>query len=154
MEPGLISLTVLVISLVAGTVAVHSMGTLLLLWGAVKSRVNSAGRLGVLRLTADVTILVVALLQLHMLEIALWAVLYQHEGCFPDFRTAIYFSLTTYSTFGSGEVRLTEHYRMLGGVEALAGVVMMSWSTAILIAYLRRVYSPLFARWGRREPER
>ena len=149
----MISLTVLVISMVAVTVAVHSIGTLLLLWGTVKSRVVTAGRLGVLRLTASVTILVVALLQVHMLEIALWAVVYQHEGCFPDFRTSIYFSLATYSTFGSGEVLLTARYRMLVGVEALAGVVMMSWSTAILIAYLHRVYSPLLDRWGRGQPE-
>ena len=51
---------------------------------------------------------------------------------------------------GYGDVLLNQHYRMLGGIEALAGVMMMSWSTAILIAYLQRVYAPLFDRWGRR----
>lgn len=42
---------------------------------------------------------------------------------------------------------LTEEWRILGGVEALAGVMMMSWSTAILIARVQWVHSRLLDRW-------
>ena len=47
-----------------------------------------------MRITVGVTIRVLALLLLHMLEVALWAPLYYKEGCFSDPRTSLYFSLT------------------------------------------------------------
>jgi hypothetical protein len=82
-----------------------------------------------------------------MLEVALWASLYYKEGCFSDPRTSLYFSLITYSTVGYGDVVLSAQYRMLGGVEALVGILMLSWSTALLIGYLQRVYSQVVDRW-------
>jgi len=91
---------------------------------------------------------VMALLLLHLLEVGLWAALFQWAGCFPDFRTSVYFSLITYATVGYGDVVLNEQYRMLGGIEALVGVLMMSWSTALLIGYVQWVYSHLIGRWS------
>jgi voltage-gated potassium channel len=147
MELPPISLAAFAIVLVIGTVAIHSVGTFFLLWGTVKYPARSSGRSGYMRLTAGVTIRVLALLLLHMLEVALWAALFYKEDCFPDLRTSIYFSLITYSTVGYGDVVLNVQYRMLGGIEALVGVLMLSWSTAILIGYLQRAYSPLLDRW-------
>jgi voltage-gated potassium channel len=143
MEPLPISLAVFALALVVGTVLIHSVGSFLLLWGSVKFQARSSSLSTSIRLTVGVTIRVLALLLLHMLEVALWAALFYREGCFPDFRTSIYFSLITYSTVGYGDVVLNVQYRMLGGIEALVGILMLSWSTAILIGYLQRIYSPL-----------
>jgi ion channel len=147
MEPLPIALVALTIALIIGNVAIHSVGTFFLLWGTVKLTVTSPGRPTSMRITVGVTIRVLALLLLHMLEVALWAALYYKEGCFSDLRTSLYFSLVTYATVGYGDVVLNAQYRMLGGIEALVGVLMMSWSTALLIGYLQRVYSQLVDRW-------
>ena len=98
-------------------------------------------------LTLLLTCVVLALLLLHLLEVALWATFFYRQGCFPDLRTSVYFSLITYATVGYGDVVLTEEWRILGGVEALAGVMMMSWSTAILIGALQWAYNRLLAIW-------
>ena len=148
MEQLSISLAALAIALVASTVIVHSVGTVFVLWRVVTARTRHSGPAGPMRITVRVMALVLAMLQLHLCEIAIWAAVYRVEGCFGDLRTSLYFSLISYATVGYGDVLLKEQYRMLGGIEALAGVMMMSWSTAILIAYLQRVYAPLFDRWG------
>jgi len=147
MEPLPISLIAFAIALIIGNVVIHSIGTFFLVWGSVKLKPTGSTRPTSLRVTVGVTIRVIVLLLLHMIEVALWATLYYREGCFSDFRTSIYFSLVTYATVGYGDVVLNAQYRMLGGVEALVGILMMSWSTAILIGYLQRVYPRLVDRW-------
>ena len=154
MEPLPISLVAFAVALVAGTVAIHSVGTYFLLWGAVRYHYRISGRSHFILLTGGVTVRVLALLLVHMLEVALWAVLFYGEGCFPDLRTSIYFSLITYSTVGYGDVVLNVQYRMLGGIEALVGILMLSWSTALLIGYLQRAYTPILDLWrGSRRDE-
>jgi voltage-gated potassium channel len=133
--------------LIVGTVAIHSVGTFFLLWGAVRYLDRSSGRSQFFALTWGMMIRVLALLLMHMLEIGLWAYLFYREGCFPDLRTSIYFSLITYSTLGYGDILLSVQYRMLGGIEALVGVLMLSWSTALLIGYLQRAYTPVLESW-------
>jgi hypothetical protein len=77
-----------------------------------------------LRNTAAVTVVVVALLTLHLTEVAVWAAFYHSRECFPDFATALFFSLVSYSTLGDGNVSLTSEWRLLGGVEAITGTLM------------------------------
>jgi len=149
MEALPVSLIAFAIVLIVSTVAIHSVGTFFLLWGTVKYQDRRSGESRFLSLTWGVMIRVLALLLLHMMEVALWAVLFFKEGCFADLRTSIYFSLITYSTVGYGDVVLNVQYRMLGGIEALVGVLMLSWSTALLIGYLQRAYTPLLDLWRR-----
>jgi len=49
---------------------------------------------------------VTVLLVLHSLEILLWAKFYLSRNCFPDWETAYYFSLVSYTTLGFGDVVL------------------------------------------------
>ena len=149
MEPFSFSIVTIAIALVAGTVAIHSLGTFFLIWGVEKHRARSSGTPGYARVTFRLTFVVLALLLLHLLEVALWAAYFHIRSCFPDLHTSFYFSLITYATVGYGDVVLTEQYRVLGGIEALLGVLLMSWSTALLIAYVQRVYSQLRDRLGR-----
>ncbi|HTS05773.1 MAG TPA: ion channel [Candidatus Eisenbacteria bacterium] len=154
MEPLPVSLIALAIALIVSTVAIHSVGTFFLLWGTVKYQDRRSKQSRFLSLTWGVMIRVLALLLLHMMEVALWAVLFFKEGCFADLRTSLYFSLITYSTVGYGDVVLNVQYRMLGGIEALVGVLMLSWSTALLIGYLQRAYTPILDLWrGSRRDE-
>lgn len=148
MDPRPISLIAVAIVLVAGNVSIHALGSFALLWGFVKCWAPISGRPSYARLTAGLTLVVLVLLLLHVLEIVLWAAFFLHQGCFTDPRTSIYFSLVTYTTVGYGDIVLSEQYRILGGIEALAGVLMMSWSTALLLGYVQRVYGRLLEHWG------
>ena len=83
---------------------------------------------------------VVALMLLHAIEVAVWAQFYFHEHCFPDLGTAYYFSLTSYTTVGYGDVVLVRPWRFLGGWEAMLGVLMFGWSTAALATLLHHLH--------------
>jgi hypothetical protein len=140
------SIAAIGLALAAGTVAIHSIGTFFLLWVFAKFRTRSSGGPGYTKVTLRLTSIVLALLLLHLLEVLLWAAYFSFRGCLPDVSISFYFSLITYATVGYGDVVLTAQYRLLGGIEALTGVLMMSWSTALLIAYVQRVYSQFLHR--------
>jgi hypothetical protein len=54
----------------------------------------------------------------HLIEIALWAVLFVICGEFPEFGTAYYHSAVNYSTLGYGDLIMTPAWRLLGPLEA------------------------------------
>ena len=77
---------------------------------------------------------------LHLLQILVWAFLYAWRGAMPDFTTAAYFSAVTYTTTGYGDLVLPEEWRLVGGVEALTGILMCGLSTGMFFA----VFSDIF----------
>jgi hypothetical protein len=81
-----------------------------------------------------------ALLLIHAIEIALWAMFYVAAGCLPDAESAFYFSGVTYATIGYGDLVLPEPWRMLAPVEGLVGILMCGLSTAVFFAFLGRVF--------------
>ena len=84
--------------------------------------------------------LVGALLLLHLAEAIVWALFYVLVGALPDLETAAYFSLTSYTTVGYGDVVLPAAWRLLGPIEAAVGVLMLGWSTGILIVVIGVIY--------------
>jgi voltage-gated potassium channel Kch len=58
----------------------------------------------------------------------------------PDQQSAIYFSAVTYTTTGYGDLVLPAEWRLVGGVEALTGILMCSWSAAFFFAVLSEMY--------------
>ena len=77
---------------------------------------------------------------LHLLQILVWAVAYAAGGAMPDFTTASYFSAVTYTTTGYGDLVLPEEWRLVGGVEALTGILMCGLSTGMFFAVFSRVF--------------
>jgi hypothetical protein len=82
---------------------------------------------------------VFGLLLLHLLQIFVWAAFYDLGGCFQDFSTSLYFSATSYSTVGYGDVVLPTAWRVLGPIEAVTGILMFGWSTGVLFAVVNRL---------------
>jgi len=72
-------------------------------------------------------------------EVWLWAGLYRLLGILPDFETALYFSTTTFSTIGYGDVVPAHEWRILAALEGVNGFLLIGWSTAYLIAAGTRV---------------
>ena len=79
---------------------------------------------------------------LHLLEIGVWAFFYLWKGAMPDPQSAFYFSAVTYTTTGYGDLVLPVEWRLVGGVEALTGILMCGWSTGFFMAIVTRLYEP------------
>jgi voltage-gated potassium channel len=104
------------------------------LWEA---RRHSLRQLGAELLVAR---LVGGLLLLHLAEAMVWALFFLLIGLLPDLEAAAYFSLTSYTTVGYGDLLLKEPWRLLGPIEAAVGILMLGWSTGILVALITRIY--------------
>jgi hypothetical protein len=77
---------------------------------------------------------------LHLCEIAVWAAFYVWTVAMPDLQSALYFSAVTYTTTGYGDLVLPAESRLIGGVEALTGILMCGWSTGFFFAVVARLY--------------
>lgn len=75
----------------------------------------------------------------HLIEIAVWALFFFWEKAMVDLPSALYFSAVTYTTTGYGDLLLPKEWWMMGGVEALTGILMCGWSTGFFFAVVNRV---------------
>ena len=75
----------------------------------------------------------VAIVILHGLVILLWASFYWTH-CFPSWELASYFSASSDSTPGYGDLILPSEWRLLGPLEAIIGVLMSGISVSVLFA--------------------
>jgi len=85
---------------------------------------------------------VAILLFLHLGEAIVWAVFYLIAHILPDFETSVYFSITSYTTMGYGDVVLHAPWRLLGPIEGAVGILMFGWSTAIIVTAVSRFQRP------------
>lgn len=135
----MIKLLLAAIGLTTSTVIIHGLGVTGITARVARFWLQGKGRkwLGAELLLGR---LVIALLVLHLVEAAVWAVFLVATGAVPNLESAAYFSLTSYTTVGYGDVLLPEPWRLLGPIEAAVGVLMLGWSTAVIVAATGRVY--------------
>lgn len=129
------------LALTSVTVVLHALGTVHMvipatgIWRSVKA--GSGGPRPVWTLTRLVSLL----LLLHLVEMAVWAAAYAFTNVLPDFETALYYSLKSYTTVGYGDVLPSRSWRLLGPIEAAVGILMLGWSTSIIVAAVQRIYN-------------
>lgn len=89
-----------------------------------------------------VLIMVVAImLATHYVEVCAWAVFYYTTGMLTDFKSAMTYSINSYTTLGATSIDLPGKWHGLGGFEAIAGMLMFGWSTALLAAVVQKLHS-------------
>jgi hypothetical protein len=104
------------------------------------------GRVGV-SLWTDMAIVVLAISRMmaaHLVEIALWAVVFVICGEFHDFGIAYYHSAVNYTTLGYGDVVMSPSWKLLGPMEAANGVLMFGVSTALVFTLIQRLVEARF----------
>jgi voltage-gated potassium channel len=79
-----------------------------------------------------------AIVVLHGLVILLWASFYRSR-CFPSWELAFYFSASSYSTVGYGDLILPSNWRLLGPLEGITGMLMCGISVSVLFALVTRL---------------
>lgn len=72
----------------------------------------------------------------HMVQVAIWAVLFMQVGEFSDFATAFYHSMVNFSSLGYGDIVMHESWRLLGAIEASTGVLMFGLSAGAMLSVM------------------
>lgn len=76
-----------------------------------------------------------------IVEVLIWGFAYLAFDAVDGFEKAVYFSAVTFTTLGYGDVVLDGSRRLLSSFEAINGIIMFGWSTAIVIAAVQDAYS-------------
>ena len=69
----------------------------------------------------------------------MWAGVFLWLEIFVTVEAAIYFSIVSFTTLGFGDILLPQEWRLLSGMTAINGLLMIGLQTAMLIEVLRRV---------------
>jgi voltage-gated potassium channel Kch len=134
-------------ALMALCVAIHAIGVIAV-FRRMRER-ESQGARDFWRPTSILIRIASWVVFLHLVQIVVWAIFYAWRGAMPDFTTAAYFSAVTYTTTGYGDLVLPAEWRLVGGVEALTGILMCGLSTGMFFA----IFSILFDLGHERERE-
>jgi len=76
-----------------------------------------------------------------IMEVLVWSVTYLGLNAIEGFEKALYFSMVTFTTLGYGDVVLDRSWRLLASLEAVNGILMFGWSTAVVLYAVQHVYS-------------
>lgn len=138
----MLQLILIGIGLLAVTIVIHASGT------ALWVRYLASRHVGLLPWSAQraMAILVgsaIVVVGLHAIEIIVWASVYlalQPIQELATFEEAVYFSFVTFTTLGYGDITLSEGYRLLSGIQALNGIILVGWSTAMIFSVVQHVW--------------
>ena len=121
------------------TVIIHFAGLLGLMWMLRARGHRFRAHESAVGQGAAIVFVVLGLVAIHTIEIWLYGVVYLSLGALPDFESALYFSTTSFTTIGYGDVVLERSWRLFGAVEGANGLLLFGWSTAFLIAVTARM---------------
>ena len=133
----LISLLIITI-----TIIIHGLGTAFILGYLSRRHTREILSLGFRRSMVTLSITAIFLMILHYLEIALWAGAYYQIPEIEKLQTweeSIYFSMVTYATLGYGDITLPPVWRIMSGFEAMNGILLFGWSTALFYAVVQKI---------------
>ena len=74
----------------------------------------------------------------HFVEVMVWAITYGLVGIAPPSIQLIYLAFDNYTTLGYADLVAPEQWRLLRPMTALNGIMLIGWSTALIIEILRR----------------
>lgn len=132
---------------IAVTIVIHGLA----LNGAVRfvRRARKLGRVGKsFWLDFPLVVLTISFaLSAHLLEMAIWALLFMVCGEFSTFGVAYYHSAVNYTTLGYGpsDVGMSPAWSLLGPLEAADGMLMFGVSTAMIFAVIQRMLETRYA---------
>ena len=67
-----------------------------------------------------------------LLQVGIWAASFCFIGQFSNYPDAFYHSAVNFATLGYGDIVMDKPWRILGGLEAISGVLMLGLATATL----------------------
>lgn len=110
-------------------------------------------RLSFLKPRLRILVAVFGALMAHVMEVWLFAFAYFYmiqDKAFGELRGSFtgslmdcsYFSFTTYTSLGFGDIEPIGDVRFLAGLESLAGLVLISWTASFMFIEMQRLWVP------------
>ncbi len=127
--------------LVLATVVIQIAGLAVLIWIMRRRASRFAGFSYVLQQIGVILAVVMGLFLIHALQIWLYAVVFMALGEFQTLEAALYFSTSSFTTVGYGEVYLESRWRIVAAIESANGFLLLGWSTIFLLSVLTRLRS-------------
>ena len=121
------------------TVTIHFIGLLGLTWILRRSAHRFHAHEHWMGQGAAILFVVLGLVAIHTIEIWSYAFAYLTVGALREFEAALYFSTTSFTTIGYGDVVLDHRWRLFGAIEGANGLLLFGWSTAFLFAVTGRM---------------
>jgi hypothetical protein len=122
------------------TIGVHAVAlaaTARFVWREYQFRHAGVGFWTDVAIVAGVTVLA---LFAHLIDIAIWAVLFVACGEFTGFALALYHSGVNYTSLGYGDIVMSPSWKLLGPIEAADGLLMFGISTAMIFVIIQRLF--------------
>jgi len=97
------------------------------------------------RTTASVMVIVAVTLSaigLHAIEAGIWAFAYVRLGALADLRAGMLYSLNAVTSYGHTNLELSQHWYLMGALEALNGWLLFGLTTAFLFAVIDKLWVP------------
>ena len=94
------------------------------------------------RHTGKILLLIIffTLVSAHVAEAAVWGLFLNRTRLLPSFTDGLYFTATSITTLGYGDILLKYPWRHLGTLIAITGVLMFGCSTAFLFVILQDIW--------------
>lgn len=84
---------------------------------------------------------------LHVIHSLIWAgvisLIPDLQADFKDFEEIVYYSLVTFTTLGYGDLTINSEWRIFSGIEAINGIMLIGWSTALMYSLIQNIYKVL-----------
>jgi hypothetical protein len=138
------------LSLIALTIAIHATAVVMMAFAGVRTRARLETRdrdLWNLIAILICIIVVIGLLLtvLHAIECGIWAAAYWWLGALDSFTDALLYSVDSMSTRGASGLTLQRHWKMMGALEAVDGMLLFGVSAAYIFAVMQVYWSMLAA---------
>ena len=91
--------------------------------------------------TYAISIVLLILFAGHLVQIAIWAMLFMYLGEFNDFQTAFYHSTVNFASLGYGDIVMSEKWLLLGALDASNGVLMFGLSAGTMLSVMTNLFS-------------
>lgn len=137
------------IGIIIASIFVHGMGTTYLVIYLYRKQQRSVKKWGFSTALQVLSVTALLLMLLHFIEIMIWASVYlmiPEIRQLANFEEAMYFSMVTYATLGYGDIVLEPQWRIMSGFEAMSGILLFGWSTAMLFSSVQRILGQLLHR--------
>lgn len=121
------------------TIIIHMAGLALLLAVMRERAQRFRPDRGPIKQSIFIIGVVLGLFVIHAIEITAYAGLYKALGLFGDWEEALYFSVTTFTTLGVGDIVLEKPWRIVAALESFNGFLLIGWSTAFLVSVIGRL---------------
>ena len=136
------------LSLIVLTMTIHSAALLIMAFVGTRIRVQLETRRrrqwSLIALQICATALIGLLLAvLHGIECGIWAAAYLWVGALDSPTDALLYSVDSMSTLGATGLALQRPWQLMGGLEAVNGMILFGVSTAYVVAVMQLYWSML-----------